>query len=104
MPHTAEEDHLQQPEEQEQEEDGEADRAEWIEVMVSQTLRVAISMHWYDRSALLLERFCHFGSLRNSLCYACTIGGISARSEQTNKQRYCDQPNDDTFTKHVYLQ
>ena len=48
MSHTAEEEHLHCPEEQEEEQEREADRAEWIEeVRVTKTvhMRVAISVH-----------------------------------------------------------
>lgn len=113
MMHAAEEDHLHQPEEQEQEEDGEADTTKGKEPEVMRisvpSIWMSIPIHRRDgRSLSIFSRLrdgsCHFGGLDNSLGNPGFISHESACDHEANKQQDSDQPKNETVTIHVYLQ
>ena len=96
MTHAAEEDHSHGTEEEKEEEDGAADRAEWEEHSVMTVHRIAVSIpttihHRRDGSGLsALCGFgyggCDSGSLYDSLCDACSVSHEAARGDQYDEE------------------
>lgn len=109
----AEEDHLQEPEEQE--ENGEADAAERKETEVMRvsktvwviTITVAGTNHGWNSLPVfggLRDGGCHCGSLRDSLRDPGLVGHESAYGHESDQQQDSDQAKYKTVTKHFYLQ
>ena len=117
LTHSAEEDHLYEAKEKEQKDEGEADRAERIEVMaiseaISVPVRVGMTIaihHRRDRGDL--SAFSGFGNCCGNCGRLCNSTGFpsfesheAACGDEAKEQYNSDQPKHETITKHFYLQ
>jgi len=114
--HSTEEDHLQYAEEQEQEEDGEANSADWEEAKVMTIARtvwmIAVSIagavrHWRESLSIFSgfrDGSRHSGSLGNALGFPGFESHETACGHEAEEEYNSDQPKHETITKHFYLQ
>jgi hypothetical protein len=112
--HSAEENHSYSAKEEEEEENGTADRAEWEEPKVWAIHRIAITIpatihhRWNGRSLSIFSGLgygsCHCGSLNNSLCNTGSISHEAARGDQSDEEHRSNNTKNETVAKHFYLQ